>query len=127
MIFSGHTRGFKCARCGFECSDTSPTSLLPMLAVVGFGTSQWVRILVRLEWNPYATWIAGLVLAVLLPYFLYQLLELVSKLLLRGCAKCGGPLEPTYSGFYDGCLPHPAEVLIYVISVITPYLIWRLT
>lgn len=127
MIFSGHTKGFRCADCGYECGDTLPTSILPMLAVVGIGMSQWFKVFAMFEWNRLVTIGVALVLAVLFPYLVFQMFEIPSKILLRKCRKCGGQLEVTYSGFYDGCMPHPIELFIYVISIVTPYLIWRMT
>ncbi len=127
MIFSGHSQGFKCADCGYECGSTVPTSILPMLAVVGIGAGQWGKLLARFGCNWFVTLVAGLVLGVLFPYAVFQMFEIPGRLMLKKCRKCGGRLETTYSGFYDGCMPHPIELLIYVVSIVTPYLIRRMT
>ena len=42
------------------------------------------------------------------------------------CVECGGKLEVTQSGFYDGLIPHPIELLIYVLAIAVPYVLEKL-
>jgi|TARA_Y100000310_G_scaffold274578_3_gene290665 hypothetical protein len=125
MIFSGTSRGLKYSTCGHEIVDATPTSILPFLLTAGLGTSLWLRMLSRFE---LANWLAialGVLLAVSTFILFYWIFEVRGRALLERCDECGGSMEVTYSGFYDGWVPHSIELVIYFFTLVTPLaVIW---
>lgn len=121
MIFSGMVGTYKCKACAAEFSNAVPTSLLPMIAVVAVTTPLWHYVL--RQWIP-VWWIsvpagAGVSFATLL--ILSFLIDLViARKFRRGiCPKCGGVLERTSAGFYDGFVPTLRELFVYGLVVLT--------
>ena len=126
MIFSGHTQAFKCATCGKEYGNTVPTSILPIALTIGLGTFQWIGLLSHFGWHPAVNIVISLALGILFPYAVFMLFEMPSRALLRKCRSCGGELEKIYSGFYDGLISHPLEIVIYILSIAVPYTIQKM-
>ena len=119
MIFSGHVILYKCEACASEYSNVTPTSLLPMVAVVALATSPWARVLSRVMPYRRLAVAGGVVAAIASLWLMYMWVEaLTTGRLRRGiCPKCGAKLERTGGGFYDGVAPNPWELLIYVLVV----------
>ncbi|MDP7597310.1 MAG: hypothetical protein QGI68_17345 [Pseudomonadales bacterium] len=123
MIFSGSSRGLKCSSCGHEIVDATPTSILPLLLTIGLGASLWIRVLSQLELESWLTKTLGVVLALSTYSCFYWVFEVSGRSLLLHCEDCGGDMEVTYSGFYDGWIPHSIELVIYFFSLATPFLV----
>ena len=61
----------------------------------------------------------GIVVAIMSLWLVVALIEaLTTRKLRRGiCPKCGAKLSRTGSGFYDGIVPSPWELLIYALAI----------
>ena len=126
MLFSGVSRGYRCKSCGQEYADFQPTSILPALLVISQGANLWMKILSTSNLNRGTVVAVGIGLGLIVPYLVFLVFELPSRLWLRKCRRCGGVLEKAYSGFRDGCLPHPIELLVYVTALAIPYIVWKI-
>jgi hypothetical protein len=119
MIFSGHVNFYKCKACASEYSNVTPTSLLPIAAVVALATGPWARVLSRVIPYRWLSVTVGVVAAIGSLWLIHWLVEaLTTRKLRRGiCPKCGAMLERAGGGFYDGIVPNPWELLIYALVI----------
>lgn len=125
MIFSGHVQFLRCSACGREYSCVTPTSVLPMLAIVVLGTLQWIGVLSVFAWHKAVVVLVAILSGILFPIGLLLLVGLWGQWRLTECPKCGSKLAVVGGGFYDGCVPGPAELVIYVAAVAVPYVIGK--
>ena len=126
MIFSGHIKSFKCKDCGQKYTDTQLRSIIPILATIILGGQQWFMAISTHIENKMIVIILSIGLAVLFPYLVFLVFKLPRKRLGTNCRKCGGKLFVTYAGSYYGLIPRSLEVLIYVISIATPFVIRKM-
>ncbi len=119
MIFSGHVSYYKCQACASEFSNVTPSSLLPIAAVVAFATVGWSRVLSRVVPYRWLAVVLGVLVSIASLWLIYALIEaLTTRKLRRGvCPKCGAKLAPAGGGFYDSIVPEPWELIIYALAV----------
>jgi hypothetical protein len=119
MFFSGHVVNYKCPSCGAECSDVSPSSILPTVAVVTFASVWWTRTLshwVAIRWLSIMAAIAVSLASLWLIFWLFD--TLTTRKLRKGiCGKCGARLERISSGWYDGLIPNAWELVTYILTL----------
>lgn len=119
LIFSGHVTSYRCDGCAAEYAHVTPTSLLPIAAVVALVTGPWSRALSRVIHYRWLCVGFGFVAAIASLGLTYKLLEALTTRALRRaiCPVCGAKLAHTGSGFYDGFAPNPRELLIYAFVI----------
>jgi hypothetical protein len=125
MLFSGTSRLRRCTRCGREHGDFFPSSLIPFGSVVGVGIPIWTTWLSCVGLGNIASIWTGIGLAVVYPVLVLLLFELHCQFYLRKCRGCGGTLEIVCTGFYHTMIPPLSEILIYVVSIATPWFLCR--
>ena len=101
-----------------------PTSILPNLTVMACGSFLWVKFFGQCDLSAVVGLVLGVVLGVACPLAFLFLLAVLSMFMHRSCAKCGGALEHCGGGFYDGCMPHPMEIVVYILSLLLPFLLY---
>ena len=127
MLFSGHSRHLRCGGCGWEYSDAKPTSIIPMLAVIGVATTQWSFVLTPVLGRTILRVPAAVLLTILSIVAVFAVVDLATRLYLSKCRSCGGELTAVGGGFYDGFVPHPIELLVYAWTVVLPIIIRGIT
>ncbi len=121
MFFSGHVGYYRCKECGAEFTNVTPSSILPMVCTVVLSATFWNALVYRYVPSKWVSVPAGVLLAVLSLYSTWLLLEYLITGSMKRCLKCRGALEVTGGGFYDGLLPNPWELGIYLICVAVPF------
>jgi hypothetical protein len=93
-----------------------------MGTVATFASVLWGRLIAKLISIAFVAYAAGLVVAVASLWLFFELLEsLTTRKLRKGiCPSCGGSLERVGGGFYDGIMPNPWELLIYILVIAIP-------
>ncbi len=119
MIFSGGVSFYKCETCTSEYSNITPTSLLPIAGVIALATGPWSRVLSPVIPFKWLAVVLGVAVSIASLWLIYSLIEaLTTGKLRRGiCPKCGAKLTRTGGGFYDGIVPNPWELFIYVLVI----------
>ncbi len=129
MIFSGAVGYYRCEACASEYTNVTPTSLLPMGTVVAVTAAPWARVASRFityRWLSFAIGLAAAILSLCLIYALVEALT-TSKVRRRVCPKCGAGLSKIGGGFYDGIVPNPWELLIYLLTVALGFAVFLVT
>ena len=119
MIFSGRVTSYRCESCASEFSNVTPTSLLPIAAVIALATGPWSRVVslvVPVRWLAIAL---GVVASSASLGIVYAVVEsITTRTLRRGvCPRCGASLTRTGAGFYDALVPNPWELLLYALVI----------
>ena len=122
MVFSGRIGFFQCKECGAEFTSVMPTSIHPMLGSVAISATLWSTVLRR--WAP--TKLASIPLGIVLALAVFMSSCYTAEYFIRRsrkqCDKCGGMLEATGGGCYDGLVPSMSELAIYAVTILPPYL-----
>lgn len=119
MIFSSCVQFYRCQACASEYSSVTPTSLLPITAVIAFTTGPWARVASRVVPYRWLCVVLGVVAAIASLWLIYALVEALTtgKLRRRICPKCGAKLARTGGGFHHGIVPDLGELLIYILAI----------
>jgi hypothetical protein len=119
MIFSGQVTQYKCPACGAAYSNVTPTSLIPMMAVIGVTVTRWTVVAGRFVSALWLSVVIGIASAVLCLFAVYWLVvEVTTRKLRRGfCLNCGARTEFQGHACYDGIVPNLWELFIYCLSI----------
>jgi hypothetical protein len=123
MIFSGGITFCQCEKCSAEYSSVTPTSLVPIASVVIWSGLPWARVVSRFVPYRWLAFVFGFIIALCSLWCIYVLVEMLTMGKVRRgiCPKCDGKLAHRGNGFYDGIMPNPWEILIYVLTLVLAF------
>lgn len=88
----------------------------------------WARVIRRTAFDHWSMNLVGFVIAFMTLWGIYAIIDRLttSNLRLKRCPKCKGELKIVGGGFYDGMVPNPWELLVYVLTIGLGYLVMNI-
>lgn len=123
MFFSGIVQHYRCAQCEKDYHNELTTSIVPMGVVVIWATVIWSRTFQNLVGYRIVGAALGLLISIATLWALFELVEQVSARHIRKekCPRCGGKLQFKGNGFFDGMIPSPWEIAVYILTITIAY------
>jgi hypothetical protein len=83
----------------------------------------WARVIRQTSFDHWSMNVVGFVIAFMTLWGIYSILDRLTTSNLRSkrCPKCGGELNIVGGGFYDGIIPDPWELLVYLLTIALGY------
>ncbi len=132
MLFSAGFTDYQCTACEERYSNISPTSIIPMGFTCAVAGAFWARVIRQTSFDHWSMNVVGFVIAFMTLWGIYSIVDRLTTSNLRSkrCPKCGGELRIVGGGFYDGVVPNPWELLVYLLTIALGYSVltlYRLT
>ena len=129
MLFSAQFKNYRCSRCSAEWSNVIPTSILPTLATWAFAGVFWAQTLENIIAVNLLIRASGFIIAPLSFWGAhYVVTRATNRAIRKGqCPTCHGQLAQFGSGFYDGGVPAPWELLTYAATIAVAVLAWLIS
>ena len=129
MLFSAGFDNYRCSQCSAEWSNVVPTSIIPMSGTCALAGTFWAELFGNYFAPSWWFKLCGFVVAACTLWMYYELLDRTSNRWIRRktCPRCKGALTHLGSGFYDGIVPNPWELILYAITIGTSVVVWQVT
>jgi len=126
MFFSAGFDNYRCPECSTEWSNIVPTSIVPMTACCAFSGAFWAKTIENFLEPHWLYKLCGFVIAFLSLWACYELIDRTTNRWLRKkrCPSCKAALTHIGSGFYDGLVPNPWELVLYAATIAVAVSVW---